>query len=565
MDFDFSGAHVIDIKLRPDQQQLKNEIYRDWNAGAKNVMAVLPTGGGKSIVMSDIAKDLNDAKLRFPVIAHRNELVSQMSHHLMRRDIPHQIIGSNDTIRQIIASHREECGMSYVNPTALPSVAGIDTINARADVLKEWGRQQDYFFNDEGHHVLAKNKWGRGIGLLTNARGLLVTASPARPDGQGLGREYDGIVDTMVLGPDMRWLIDHGALADYEIVCPQSDLHMSDDDISDSGDYSPKKLKAAAEKSKIVGDVVKEYVRYALFKRAICFATDVETATKIAQKFNDAGIKAAAVSAKTPTNVREKYIREFKSGKIYVLVNVDLFDEGFDVPACDCVIMARPTASLVKYLQMFGRALRTAAGKMFGLIIDHVSNVIKHGLPDKPRQWSLARREKRGKQEKDPDDIPMMRCMSEATNPPCRKPYPRIEPRCPFCGWEPPLPEPGGRTVEMVDGDLVLLDRAKLEQMRKAMNMPSAGAVASQAAHVAGPLAGAGAANRQMEKIAEHKRLWETIEQWAGIERARGLDDQRIHKKFYLAVGMTVLDVLDASRTRQEFAEMADKVERWYS
>src|SRR5690606_19336904 len=217
----------------------------------------------------------------------------------------------------------------------------VDTINARSEdkEIQKWALQLDQWAIDDAHHVLRGNKWGRAVALFKNARGFGVTATAGRPDGQGLGEEFDGVFHSVAFAPEMRWLIDNGDLSDYEIVCPASDLQIDDDAITDSGDYSPKKLKAAAEKSRIVGDVVREYTRYALFKRAICFATDVETANKIAKQFNEAGIRAASVSAKTPTNVREQYIRQFKSGEIYVLVNVDLFDEGFDVPACDCVIM----------------------------------------------------------------------------------------------------------------------------------------------------------------------------------------------------------------------------------
>ena len=551
---------MIDIVLRPDQLQLKSGIYERWQSGDNVVMGVLPTGGGKSVVLSDIALDLDRSNLRFPVIAHRNELVSQMSHHLANRGIYHNVIASDETVRMIRASHREEYNHVFVNPSARASVAGIDTINARADDLKDWARQQDYFFGDEGHHFLRANKWGRGVSLFTNARGLLVTASPSRPDGQGLGSWNDGIADSMVIGPDMRWLIDNNALSDYEIVCPQSDLEMSDDDITEGGDYSPKKMKAKAERSRIVGDVVRNYARFALFKRAICFATDVDTANKIAQQFNDAGIRAASVSAKTPSTVREKYIREFKAGKIFVLVNVDLFDEGFDVPACEVVIMARPTASLVKYLQMFGRALRVMAGKLYGLIIDHVSNVIRHGLPDKPRQWTLERRDKRGKMEKDPEDIPLRRCMNTA----CAKPFERFRPCCPYCGWEPPLPEPGSRTIEMVDGDLVLLDRAMLEAKRRAMMIESAGDVADRVSGAAGTAAGAFHAKKQIEKIAAHKRLSDAIAQWAAIQRSKGRDDRESYRRFYLTMGMDVADALNADRTRQELETLAATVEKWY-
>lgn len=525
------------------------------------MLAVLPTGGGKSVIVSDIALDINSSNMRQSIIAHRNELVAQMSHHIAQRDIPHRIIGASETIKQIVASHREAYGVSYVHPTANCSVAGIDTLIARSDALVEWAKQQDHWTIDEAHHVLKSNKWGRGVEMFPNARGLGVTASPARPDGQGLGDHTDGVFHDMVIGPDMRTLINMGALCDYEIVCPSSDLHISEDDITPGGDYSPKKLKAAAEKSRIVGDVVSHYSRYALFKRAICFATDVETANKIAKQFNDAGIRAASVSAKTPTAVREKYIREFKSGKIYVLVNVDLFDEGFDVPACECVIMARPTASLVKYLQMFGRALRTMAGKLYGLIIDHVSNVVRHGFPDKPRLWSLERREKRAKQEKDPEDIPLARCMNVA----CAKPYERFHRCCPWCGWQPPLPEPGARTIEMVDGDLVLLDRETLEAKRKAMFLASAGDVAERAGFAAGPAAAAGAANRQLEKIAAHKRLSDAIAQWAGIGRDKGRSDSEQYRRFYLTTGIDVMDALSAERSRQEFETMATMVEGWYA
>jgi len=554
----------VTITLRPDQVEFESKIYNSWSAGNRNVMGVLATGGGKSVVMSTIARKLYEAKLRFPVIAHRNELVSQMSHHLMRQDIPHRVIGSSETVRQIIASHREECGVSYVYHTEKASVAGIDTINARIDEMKEWGAQQDYFFGDEGHHFLKANKWGRGAALMHNARGLLVTGSPGRPDGQGLGRDFEGIVDDMVFGKDMRWLIDNGALADYEIVCPQSDLEMHDEDITDGGDYSPKKLKAAAEKSRIVGDVVREYIRYALFRRAICFATDVETSIKIAKSFNDAGIRAAAVSAKTPTNVREKHIKDFKNGKIYVLVNVDLFDEGFDVPACDCVIMARPTASLVKYLQMFGRALRTAVGKAYGLIIDHVSNVVRHKLPDIWRAWTLARRDKRAKQEKDPEDVPLTRCRNFTLIPPCCKPYPRVLSACPHCGWQPPLPEPGSRTPEMVDGDLVLLDRATLEAKRKAMQLEDPASMAQRVAGAAGGGAAQFHMNKQIAKVQAQKRLSDAIAQWAGIQRSIGRDDSQSYRRFYLTMGADVFDVLSADHSREEFEAMADKVEGWY-
>lgn len=548
------------IQLHPYQQELKNNIYNDWNHGQQNVLAVLPTGGGKSIVVSDIVLDGMREGKNQAVIAHRNELVSQMSMHMADRGIYHRVVGSDSTVKQITKAHRTEYGQSFVNPSACTAVVGVDTLSARSAILSGWAGQVDRWVIDEAHHVLRQNKWGSAVKMFSRAHGLGVTATPSRADGQGLGREYDGVFDTMLLGPNMRELIDWGNLSEYEIVCPLSDLEMYEEDIGKSGDYSNVKLAAASERSGIVGDVVEAYCKYAFGKRAICFATDVKTATKIATQFNDFQIPAAAVSAKTPDAVREKYIREFKSGKILILINVDLFDEGFDVPACEVVIMARPTASLGKYLQMVGRCMRSAFGKIFGLIIDHVGNVVRHGLPDKLRHWTLARRDKRGKQEKDPEEIPLITCKS------CSKPYERVFRACTWCGAEPPLPVERERSIEMVDGDLVLLDRNKLDQMRRATLLESVAEIGYRISDATGnPFAAKGVQTKQAEKIGAQRRLSDAIAQWAAIERQRGRSDSESYRRFYITMGLDVMSALSASNTRQQYEEMAKEVESWFN
>lgn len=551
----------MQIILREDQKDFKAGIYTDWDKGVQNVLGVMPTGGGKSVVVSDIILDGAQIGMNQGVIAHRNELVGQMSLHVANRGIPHRIIGSAAAVAQITRAHRDHFnGRSFINPSARTAVIGVDTLMARKEDLTAWAYQLNRWVIDEAHHVIEDNKWGKAVKMFPNAHGLGVTATAGRADGQGLGRKYDGVFDSMIIGPSMRQLIDLGALSDYEIVCTKSDLEVNDSDLSAGDDYSPQKLKQAADKSHIVGDVVEAYARYAFGKRAICFATDVETANKIAQKFNAAGIRAASLSAKTPFNIREKFVKEFKTGKLWVLVNVDLFDEGFDVPACECVIMARPTASFGKYSQMVGRALRAAPGKLFGLIIDHVSNVTRHGLPDKPRVWTLARRDKRGKNDKDPDDIPLTSCL----NAECGKPYERFYAACPYCGFVKPLPSPRERTVEMVEGDLILLDRATLEKMRRAAILENPADIGARVAEAAGNVAGKSIMNKQIEKIEAHRRLSTAIAQWAAIERLKGRTDSQAYRIFYLTVGMDVMTALDGSRSRQEFEEMATRIEGWY-
>lgn len=548
------------IQLRPDQWQLKTDIYAAWNSGARHVLGVLPTGGGKSICVSDIVNDKNQIGSQQIVIAHRNELVSQMSLHIARRGVKHRVIAPKNIVAQIVAEHRSELGYNFVNPTANCSVAGVDTLVARQEELKGWAAQIDYWTIDEAHHVIggaSPNKWGKAVTMFPNARGLGVTATPSRADGKGLGAHHDGVFEAMALGPDMRTLIELGALTEYELVIPSSDFMVDEDDFSANGDLSPSKGRAASKRSHIVGDVVKEYTRHAFGKRAICFATDVETAGEIAKQFNDAGIPSAAVSALTPSDVRAEYIRRFRSGQIWVLVNVDLFSEGFDVPACEVVIMARPTASLAVYLQQIGRAMRPMLGKLYGLIIDHVSNWKRHGYPDKPHYWTLDRRDKRAKRERDPEDIPLTVCRG------CSRPYERCLPACPHCGAVPPLPEGGGRSIEEIDGDLMLLDRAKLAEMRKAIMLPSPADVGQRTAHVAGTNAGKRAVDAQIERIQAQQRLDAVIAQWAGIQRHKGRSDRESYRRFFLTAGVDVLTALSLPRSDME--ALASKVEGWYS
>ncbi len=550
--------------LRPDQDQLDRDIEASINDGNRNVLAVLPTGGGKSVIMSHRVLRKHLLGTSQVVGAHRVELVGQMSMHIAGRGIPHRIIAPKNIVAQVVAEHRANFnGRSFVNPDSICAVGAVQTCNARSSELAEWGRQIERWKLDEAHHALKQNLWGRWAELFPNALGEGYTASPQRADGMGLGRHHDGVFDDMVLGPNMRQLIDMGALCDYQIVCPTSDLEMDEGDIAAGGDYSPKRLRDAAKKSHIVGDVVQEYIKWAYGKRTIVFATDVETAGKIAAEFNELGIIAVALDGTSDPTYRREMIRRFRLGQITVLINVDLFDEGFDVPAVECVIMARPTASLAKYLQMFGRALRVMIGKLFGLIIDMVSNWKCHGLPDKSHRWSLDRRDKRGKGNPDPEEIPLTVCRGTPANPGCSRPYERFHACCPHCGMIPPLPEPASRTLKQIDGDLMLLDTARLAAMRAATQLESPASMAERAGQAAGPAAHAGMLNRQMEKCQAQQRLKDAFALYAGFERFKGRDDRETHKRIYITLGMTMLDALSGERSRADFEALAAKVEGW--
>ena len=210
--------------------------------GYNNVLRILPTGGGKSVEVSyDVLHD-NLRGIADVTIAHRKELVTQMSMHVARAGVYHRIIGPANVIAEATAMHREEFGRSFINPTARSAVAGIDTLKSRHDALMPWGRTIRKWRIDEAHHVLRENKWGIVAKLFPYAKGLGVTATPQRADGQGLGRHADGLFDHMVLGPSMRELIDMGSLTDYEFAIPTTDFDVGSLRITDSGDFSPKQM-----------------------------------------------------------------------------------------------------------------------------------------------------------------------------------------------------------------------------------------------------------------------------------------------------------------------------------
>lgn len=531
-------------KLRSYQQQLKNDIYQAWNNGARSVMAVLPTGGGKTVVIGSVANEVQGAGI---AIAHRQELVGQISTALAREGIRHNLIAADSTVRGIRRAHIEETGRDFVATVGAQwTVAGVDTLVKR-QLPETYRNSVGFVVQDEGHHVLKANKWGQAFELFPNARGLFVTATPVRADGKGLGTHHDGYADVLVEGPGMRELINAGYLTDYDIYCPTvTDLDLDGLDVSTTtGDFNQDQVRKAVHKSKrIVGDVVKHYLMHAKGKLGVTFAVDVESAAEIAEEFRRNGVPAEVVSAKTPDDLRRSILRRFKAREILQLVNVDLFGEGFDLPAIEVVSMARPTASFSLYAQQFGRALRlmisallqgawetytaeqrkrhiAESGKPRAIIFDHVGNVIRHGgPPDRKREWSLDRRNKRASSAAD-DTIPLRVCGE------CLKPYERVELACPFCGAEPPAP-PLRSGPEFVDGDLHLLTPEVIAQMWgdvAALDRPM--------------VTGNAFMDRSRLDTQRNQRdLRHAIACWAGHHSDRS--DRENHKRFWFEFGTTV-------------------------
>ena len=546
------------MRLYPLQADLDRKIHDTWDRGVKNVLAVSPTGSGKTVIFSNILLKHNGPSC---AIAHRQELVTQISLALARDEVKHRIIGSKDTVKLAENLQMDELGRSFYHPSAPCAVAGVDTLIKRVNNLSYWANSVTKWVQDEGHHVLKNNKWGTAAAMFPNAVGLGVTATPERADGKGLGRHSDGLYDEMIVGPSGRELINKGFLTDYRIFAPPSDIDLSNVNISETtGDFNINKLRAAVKKSHIIGDVVKHYLKIAPGKLGVTFATDVETATNIAGQFNLAGIPAAVISAKTPTNERIALLRKFKNRELLMLVNVDLFGEGFDLPAIEVVIMARPTESFALYCQQFGRALRLMLSPMLlaawgnytdkqriefiatsekphAIIIDHVGNITRHGLPDAKRHWSLDGRNRRSKKTND-DGIPVRTCL----NPDCLAAYERIYKKCPYCGFE---HIPAARSgPEFVDGDLTELDPFTLAAMRGEVDHANMDLESYRAECVAKYMPEIGIranVKRHGARLEILEALKSSISWWAGIHRYNGKSDGEIYSRFYFKFGVDIL------------------------
>lgn len=554
---------VLRVKLRPYQSELEAKVWHEWALSPKaNVCMQLATGGGKTRIIGSIVYKHQGAAI---CIAHRNELVGQLSMALAECGVRHRIIADEKVVRAIVKHQIEKLGTHFHYASASCAVAGAQTLLGKRAMREhgQWFSQVTLQVHDEAHHVLKENTWGRAAALFPNARMLGPTATPERSDGKGLGRHADGLFDVLVQGPSMGDLIRMGYLTPYRIFCPPGDFRRADLEVSKStGDFTAESIKAATRRSTITGDVVKSYRQFIPGKLAFTFAADLETARIIAGNFNAEGVKAAVLDGNTEVGLRINTIRAFGRREVLNIVNCQLFGEGTDVPNLDGISMTAPTESFPKFAQEFGRPLRlsiaddiyrkwetytdeqrrafiAASDKPYAFIIDHVGNVKRHGLPDARVHWSLDRRERGGKNR--PDDVmPTKTCSN------CTGEYEAIYRACPYCGA---VPVPASRSaLEFVDGDLMELDAATLAAMR------GAAALDNDAPSVAG-LPGYIAASHQKkhgEKMQARARLKETMALWAGWRQAQGDTRSMAQRRFYHQFGSDVLTVLTFKRAETD-------------
>lgn len=523
--------------LRDYQQKLKMDVYTAWNAGYRNVLAVCPTGSGKTMTMQSITDECSGMTMS---IAHRRELVGQISDAAAKVGCYHRIIAPDKIVRLIVDQHVKKYGRSFVHPDAMHMVASVQTINARIDQLRKIIHQCREWNMDEAHHILRDNIWGKCVSEFVNAYGAGYTALAQRGDRKALGRHTvdgelsSGVFDYLVIGPEVQELIDRGFLVPFIIYGPQiSSIDTTNVPITASGDYSPSKLSDEARRSTITGDIVRDYLRFAAGKVGATFCVDVGMCEETTAAFRHSQVPVEMITDRTPDADREQIMGDVRCGIVKEVVNVDILGEGVDVPILEVVSLGRPTESLQTYKQQVGRVLRPAPeiGKTHGIIIDHVKNVERHGPPNKPAHHTLHAPAKRSRAvERDPDEIPIRTC------PECWRVSESWSQTCEHCGF---TPKPILRDrPELVEGDLLLYTPELIARL--------AGQAASimQAPKLpvsAGPAAVAGRRAQAARDMEEQEYLRDTIAWWAGVQRdIYGRADSESYVRFYRKFGVDV-------------------------
>lgn len=535
--------------LRPHQVDAVERVTECWRAGDKDVCLVLPTGSGKTRVMAEFTRLEKGITL---VVAHRKELVSQIALAVATQKVKHRFIAQKSAIKFATNQQMSKLGYSYFVPAANVVIASAQTlVNAK---YERWHDDVTLYMTDESHHLTKGSTWGTCREKFKNARGLGVTATPWRADGKGLGRHASGYFDSMVIGPCMRDIIKLGHLSDYDLVIEETDLDLTSVAISQkTGDFTKPSLSKAMEQSKIVGDTVDTWKQYANGRLTVVFTIDVKSSEELAEEFRQNGVSAEAISAKNSDEERSAILKRFENKKTLVLVNCDLFSEGFDCPAIDCVIMDRPTESYSLFCQQFGRALRYVPGKR-ALIIDKVGNIRRFmargfPLPDNHYHWSLDDAEKKsaGKSE-DTESV------TTCTNvPACGFPYPSDLACCPYCGEVPIKTERKG--PPRVEGNLTLLTPEELEELRSALIDTSRdpNSVKEMMLKAGAPTVAAMGAAKNIRLLNEaQNNLRESIAVWAGRQRDNGLSAEEAMKKFYKTFGIDIMTAQSLNRKEAE-------------
>lgn len=457
------------IKLRNYQDDLVAKIRTALANQVQCLVVRLGCGGGKTVIFSYITSGAYQKKKRVLLVAHRRELISQISLSLARFGVKHRIVAPESVVRSLKIAHFKAYGQSYVDPLSNVVVGSVQTLVGRFDKLGDY----DLLVMDEAHHVVEGTQWGKVVEQYPKAKVLKFTATPIRLDGKGLGKDEGGYAEELIEGPSEQWLIENGYLSPYRLYTSKVMPDLSNAKHKKDGEYSDKWLSDVMSKPTIVENAVEQWIEKADNRLTVAYCVSRKASEELAAEFRAKGIPAQHFDSETEASERTRIVTEFADGKIRVLCNVALLTEGFDLASIvqrdvqiDCVLDVAPTESLSLYIQKVMRCMRPREGKV-AVILDAAGNcgrmingqfVMKHGFPDDDREWTLDGVKKRRLAANDNEkDVLVTRCTE------CLHPH-KPAPLCPACGFVYPK---AARYVEQVAGDLVEIEAKEREQARQ--------------------------------------------------------------------------------------------------
>lgn len=377
---------MTEMKLFDYQKDMAMRIEKAFRL-YRSVMAQMPTGTGKTVVLASVVESfLGEHPLKSVwIVAHRRELVSQIQETIERvfsNRLAEKEDGSSDNLIE-----KPLDSSLFTLRSSLIKAMSIQWLARHYD---EIGEEPGMIVIDEAHHALAKTykeMWDR----FPKAKFLGLTATPCRLNGKG----FIDLFDVLVQSWSVPEFISKGRLATYDFVSIKSNgvtqrLIDSLQKRGADGDYQNKEMDMLLNKRPSIERLYRSFEEYGKDRKGIVYAINISHAKKIVELYQEHGIKAVAIDSKTPAAERQADIEAFKKGDIQVLVNVDIFSEGFDCPDVEFVQLARPTLSLAKYLQMVGRGLRVAKGKKCCVIIDNVGLYRVFGLPSQIWDWKAT-------------------------------------------------------------------------------------------------------------------------------------------------------------------------------
>lgn len=386
-------------------------------AAARNPILVAPTGSGKTVMGCAIVREYTEQEKRVLWLAHRKELIEQAAATIWENAGLHFPPG-------IIMAGFSESSMSPVQ------VASVQTL------VRRTVPNVDLIIIDEAHHATADAY--TSIILQSKAPIIGLTATPFRLDGRGLG----DIFNDLIVAEYTDNLCKSGVLHAPKVYAGHSpDLRGVKKSM---GDYVTSALVDRMNQTGLVGDIVETWKVKAFNKKTVAFAVNVEHSQHIAAQFRDAGIRAEHIDGSTPKHDRAATLARLRSGETQIVSNCMILTEGWDLPALECAIIARPTASLNLHLQMLGRIMRAAEGKDGCIVLDHAGNHHMHGQVTRRIEYSLN-----GRIAGEKDPLGLRRCGA------CQLLFdPKLD-ACPECGWVPEKRETNIPQGSGVLGDFV--------------------------------------------------------------------------------------------------------------